>query len=58
MGWYVSYWCNEIGVTDPMAQNVAAGVVAATLLMASIAAILAFLLWIITIALARAPDSP
>jgi hypothetical protein len=57
MGWYVSYWCNQIGVTDPMAQKVAAGVVAATLLMAAIAAILAFLLWVLTVALARAPES-
>ena len=57
MGWYVSYWCNQIGVTDPMAQKVAAGVVAATLLMPAIAAILAFLLWVLTVALARAPES-
>ena len=57
MGWYVSYRCNQIGVTDPMAQKVAAGVVAATLLMAAIAAILAFLLWVLTVALARAPES-
>ena len=57
MGWYVSYRCNQIGVTDPMAQKVAAGVVAATLLMPAIAAILAFLLWVLTVALARAPES-
>jgi hypothetical protein len=53
MGWFVSYWCSQIGVTDPMAQNVAAGIVAATLLITFAACVLALLLYILTVLLAR-----
>jgi hypothetical protein len=53
MGWFVSYWCNQIGVTDPMAQSVAAWIVAATLLIAFAAAVVATVLYILTVILAK-----
>jgi hypothetical protein len=43
MGWLVSWWCNLIGVSDPMAQNVAAGILAAAILIGIAVALFNFL---------------
>ena len=40
MGWYVTWWCNLIGVSDPMAQNIAAGIFAAAIPIGVVRAIL------------------
>jgi hypothetical protein len=40
MGWLVSWWCDLIGVSDPMSQKVAAGIVAAAVLITIIGGIL------------------
>jgi hypothetical protein len=37
---FVSWWCNLIGVSDPMAQKVAAGMVAGALLIVIVGGIL------------------
>jgi hypothetical protein len=53
MGWFVSYWCSQIGVTDPMAQSIAAGIVVATLLIGFASAVLVTVLYILTVILAK-----
>ena len=40
MGWLISWWCTLIGVSDPMAQSVAEGIVAAGILFAIVAVVL------------------
>jgi hypothetical protein len=40
---FISWWCNLIGISDPMAQNVAAGIIAAAVLIAILGIILKML---------------